>query len=159
MEKHLTGHIYYRSPYESDDNCGTCDGANCDRCNVVYTVNGVNSTFSDPGKAKAAEDAEKSLINLNHYGAQYFIKDDKLYASVWPVDSNGYVEVQCNEESARYKSKFDEVKQCHDRYDECNCTDKSEVKDGSPCSKFGCNDMKCYNKMKRGAITAKVVYL
>jgi len=33
---HLTGHTHYRSPYESDDNCGTCDGAKCDTCREVH---------------------------------------------------------------------------------------------------------------------------
>ena len=30
--KALTGHTHYGSPYESYDNCGTCDGAKCDYC-------------------------------------------------------------------------------------------------------------------------------
>ena len=33
---HYTGHTHYRSPYECDDNCGTCDGARCDSCHKVY---------------------------------------------------------------------------------------------------------------------------
>lgn len=33
-----TGHQYYRSPYESYDNCGTCDGARCDYCKKKYVV-------------------------------------------------------------------------------------------------------------------------
>ena len=28
----LTGHTHYGSPYESFDNCGTCDGALCESC-------------------------------------------------------------------------------------------------------------------------------
>lgn len=32
---HYSGHIHYRSPYESDDNCGTCDGARCDYCRKI----------------------------------------------------------------------------------------------------------------------------
>ena len=34
----LTGHMYYKSPYESCDGCGNCDGAKCDTCKVAYTV-------------------------------------------------------------------------------------------------------------------------
>ena len=34
----LTGHQYYNSPYESCDNCKTCDGARCDYCNTKYIV-------------------------------------------------------------------------------------------------------------------------
>jgi len=31
-ERHLSGHMHHRSPYECDDNCGTCDGARCENC-------------------------------------------------------------------------------------------------------------------------------
>lgn len=34
----LTGHMYYRSPYESCDGCGNCDGARCDICSKRYIV-------------------------------------------------------------------------------------------------------------------------
>jgi len=34
----LTGHQYYGSPYESCDSCGTCDGARCDGCKVVWIL-------------------------------------------------------------------------------------------------------------------------
>jgi hypothetical protein len=34
----LTGHTHYRSPYESYDNCGTCDGARCETCREMYEV-------------------------------------------------------------------------------------------------------------------------
>ena len=34
-EVHYTGHIYYKSPYECDNNCGTCDGGACDFCHKV----------------------------------------------------------------------------------------------------------------------------
>ena len=33
--KHYTGHTWYNSPYESDDNCGTCDGARCGTCREI----------------------------------------------------------------------------------------------------------------------------
>lgn len=34
----LTGHIYFNSPYESSDSCGTCGGGRCDSCHEVYDV-------------------------------------------------------------------------------------------------------------------------
>ena len=34
----LTGHMYYRSPYESCDDCGNCDGARCEYCKTKYIV-------------------------------------------------------------------------------------------------------------------------
>lgn len=39
----LTGHIYYRSPYESCDKCGTCDGAQCDYCKTKYIVKNLDT--------------------------------------------------------------------------------------------------------------------
>lgn len=38
VSKELTGHMYYRSPYESSDGCGNCNGARCDICHTKYTV-------------------------------------------------------------------------------------------------------------------------
>lgn len=32
---HKTGHMYYRSPIESDDRCGNCDGAKCEFCTDI----------------------------------------------------------------------------------------------------------------------------
>lgn len=32
---HYSGHTYYRSPFECDDSCGTCDGARCDYCRKI----------------------------------------------------------------------------------------------------------------------------
>lgn len=43
MTHDLTGHIYYNSPYESCDKCGTCDGARCDSCKQKYTVKDLKS--------------------------------------------------------------------------------------------------------------------
>lgn len=34
-QKHLSGHCYYRSPYETDDSCGNCNGARCDYCREI----------------------------------------------------------------------------------------------------------------------------
>lgn len=41
----LTGHIYFRSPYESCDSCGTCDGGRCDSCHEIWEV----TEFDDLG--------------------------------------------------------------------------------------------------------------
>ena len=38
----FTGHMHYGSPYESYDNCGTCDGANCNSCRTLYEVQGLD---------------------------------------------------------------------------------------------------------------------
>ena len=34
--KELSGHYYRNASHESADDCGNCDGANCDLCEVQY---------------------------------------------------------------------------------------------------------------------------
>jgi len=48
-EKHLSGHMHHRSPYECDDNCGTCDGARCEYCHEYkeYTLRDKSITLED----------------------------------------------------------------------------------------------------------------
>ena len=36
MYFHLTGHDHFMSPYETDDDCGNCSGAKCDRCHKIH---------------------------------------------------------------------------------------------------------------------------
>ena len=38
----LTGHMYYGSPYETCDDCGNCNGARCDYCDIVWIVEDTN---------------------------------------------------------------------------------------------------------------------
>lgn len=70
MREEFTGHIYYRSPYESCDNCGTCDGARCDYCKEKYTVenlrtNKVYYNGFDKEKAKRIKiDTEKDYSQI-----------------------------------------------------------------------------------------------
>lgn len=57
----FTGHTYYRSPYESCDSCGTCDGARCDTCREKYTVTNFTSDevyYSGYNKAEAEEELD-----------------------------------------------------------------------------------------------------
>ena len=42
-----SGHMYYGSPYETANRCGNCDGANCDRCNKVYSGDEFEFTYSE----------------------------------------------------------------------------------------------------------------
>jgi len=48
-ERHLSGHMHHRSPYECDDNCGTCDGARCEYCHEYkeYTLRDKSITLED----------------------------------------------------------------------------------------------------------------
>lgn len=38
LTKHLSGHMHFCSPYETDNDCGNCDGVKCDCCHDVYKV-------------------------------------------------------------------------------------------------------------------------
>lgn len=77
----LTGHIYYRSPYESCDSCGTCNGARCDNCREKYTVTNFASDevyYSGYNKAEAEEELDSrqehysDIIGdiISHYGSR-----------------------------------------------------------------------------------------
>ena len=35
-QKHLTHHMHYNSPFETDWDCGNCDGARCEGCHEYY---------------------------------------------------------------------------------------------------------------------------
>ena len=64
IEKSLTGHIYYGSPYESYDSCGTCDGANCHKCKTVYEACFVNDYESN----ETFDSYEKALCDIEKRG-------------------------------------------------------------------------------------------
>lgn len=77
----LTGHTYYRSPYESCDSCGTCDGARCDNCRKKYTVGNFASNevyYSGYNKAEAEEELDSRREHysdviadiISHYGSR-----------------------------------------------------------------------------------------
>jgi hypothetical protein len=61
LHEEKTGHQYYGTHmaiYESTDNCGTCDGARCDRCKTKYIVEDYDNAkllYSGFDKAKAEE--------------------------------------------------------------------------------------------------------
>ena len=62
VSRALTKHTHYQSPYECYDNCGTCDGANCDRCHERWEVSYLDSDkpskiFYTLEEAEAAKEA------------------------------------------------------------------------------------------------------
>ena len=169
MNKHLTSHMYYNSPIESDDNCGTCNGANCDTCKTVYTVEGFdNEIFCQIGDAEAAEVSLVELISLKEgsyfAGPAFVVKDGELYTEVYVRDvplecKTNMVFVLCNKNSPIYDTKLSEISERYSRYNTCICIDKMEITDGSPCSKYGCCDTSCYHEMKYGTRTEKKWYM
>ena len=63
----LTGHIYFRSPYESCDSCGTCDGGRCDSCHEMWEVTEFDDLELIPDgfkRFRKKEDAEKFVADL-----------------------------------------------------------------------------------------------
>lgn len=67
ISKLLTGHIYFNSPYEGCDSCGTCDGGRCDGCHERYAVTEFDDLGLIPGNYKVfqtKDDAEKFVEEL-----------------------------------------------------------------------------------------------
>lgn len=48
IDSYLSGHIFRGSSYESDDDCGTCDGARCAWCMEHYIVTVFDRPTSHP---------------------------------------------------------------------------------------------------------------
>jgi hypothetical protein len=146
--------MHHQSPYESDDNCGTCDGANCNTCREYYKVDGLDDmVFWTEKDALAGEKQIEKLIPLNkklYMGPpKFFIKDDVLNATIFLNTENikdcKYIDVLCNNESILYLSKFREIETQHLKYAQCRCIDKADP--NNECSKYGCTDKTCYREM------------
>lgn len=152
--KKYTGHMYRNSPYETDSDCGNCDGARCETCQLKFYSTITNDTFDTLDEGKEAEEMYFKLLR-NHkstYDLKFIIKDDKLYG----IDMDPKFEpILCDEESPLYQEYFEKTLRKFTRYNECKCTNKDDEDDGS-CCKYGCDDASCYNDMKnRGRVTKK----
>lgn len=89
-QKHYTGHIYYRSPYECDDNCGTCDGAKCEYCREI--IDPAHLEFSIAG-----DELEEILISIGVpkdcveeyvYSDSRYDKNKYGYDIKWPTEDD-----------------------------------------------------------------------
>ena len=38
LESYLSGHLYHGSAFETDSDCGNCDGARCSSCKEIFMV-------------------------------------------------------------------------------------------------------------------------
>lgn len=68
LSEELTGHIYYRSPFESCDSCGTCDGARCQTCRKKYIVRSSKSDtifYEGYNESEAKEELESLKNNYS----------------------------------------------------------------------------------------------
>lgn len=153
--KKYTGHMYRNSPYETDSDCGNCNGARCENCIIKFVSTETNKVCDTIEESKENEKAFKMLINdLSSYNITFFIKNDKLYCI--NIDDKKDA-ILCNEESPLYQEYFDTTKQKVARYTECVCNDKDDA--NNQCSKYGCDDSSCYIEMKRGKRIEKKWYM
>ena len=60
VTRYYSAHIYRNSPYESDDNCGTCDGASCDVCCEMWRVEGWNTNDEKDSTGRSFNSKEEA---------------------------------------------------------------------------------------------------
>lgn len=163
ITKHLSGHMYHRSPYESDDDCGTCDGAKCEHCRPYWEVAG-ERYYKEEEAIKAEETLTENIANLvpmklddwrQPDEGDFYLKDDELWVQVY---DNGYHDVKCNPDSPAYLEYWERAVERKHRYEICTCVDKDEEIEGD-CSKFGCTDGSCYREMFAGKRKNKKWYM
>lgn len=169
---HKTGHQYYNSPIECDDNCGTCDGARCETCRDQYEVWGIDKRFYNKEEAESTEkELEAANISLfpvipefhriNSAVPEYTVVDGVLCIQLWKSpkfkgDTDwGYRYLPCNQDSPAYSKELEAAQGRINKYNECLCTDKDKDDD---CNKMGCRDQSCYNEMKYRKRTEKKWY-
>ena len=65
---HLTGHMHYMSPIETDSDCGNCDGARCDKCHTYHEVSIITRGECDTHdwiNSKLTNQAQSFGVNYN----------------------------------------------------------------------------------------------
>lgn len=98
---HYSGHRYFRSPFESDDNCGTCDGARCDYCRKIVDKADLEfsictgTLYSILLEEGVPKDIASELAYSDFCGDKY-----KDYILIWP-DADKLKE--------RYPDKYEEL--------------------------------------------------
>lgn len=67
LTKCYSGHMYFNSPYETDNSCGNCDDAKCERCHERYRVTEHDELDLIPGGERIfrnMEDAKTFISDL-----------------------------------------------------------------------------------------------
>lgn len=89
INRALSGHIYYRSPYEGYDDCGTCDGGRCDSCYEMFEVTDFDKprsrivgTKEEALKLKAEWEFENSIENARNAG----VPEEEIIHSIKELD-------------------------------------------------------------------------
>ena len=84
---HYSGHDHYRSLFEMDNDCGTCSGAKCDRCEKIYDshiqANGIScDTLYDLAiEAGCPENIAEDMVYYDFYNPA---KNDG-WRFLWPT--------------------------------------------------------------------------
>ena len=103
MYSELTGHIYYRSPIESCDSCGTCNGACCGSCRKVYVVEDFgNDKIIYRGKD---EEEAKKVFNDNSYDYSDIISSILKYYNL----DNDWFDVYVKK-NAKHDTKYEPLR-------------------------------------------------
>ena len=89
-QQHMSHHMYRNSPFETDYDCGNCDGGSCDNCHAVvedahYEV-AIPCDKLEEMLAKVAgflpEDLRRDLVYDDY--KSYVVFEDKQYRISWP---------------------------------------------------------------------------
>lgn len=98
---HYTGHMYYNSPFESDDNCGTCDGARCDTCKKITIPAGIECGIP-------TDELKELLIKV---GVPENVAADMAYDDFYSPIKSGWKLIwpDENELKSKYPEKYDEM--------------------------------------------------
>ena len=117
--RRLTGHMHSGSAYETDSDCGNCDGARCDGCRSLYHAYGWSEEFAAAADAQAhGAEQFRRQAGLFEGGATctypvYVVKDGKLFAEFYEDGKDGAlggdVVRECNPESLAYAGVLADV--------------------------------------------------
>ena len=77
---HYSHHLHRRSPFETDDSCGNCDGAGCNFCRKVYDDEVVSSGI----------EVDKLEEICKQEGVPEDIAHDMIYNDFYSPSKSGY---------------------------------------------------------------------
>lgn len=82
---HYTKHMYRNSPYETDSDCGNCDGAACDYCNKIVDEgifnHGVECNILESWLIEAGVPED---IAIDAVYNDFYKPNVKKYRIIWP---------------------------------------------------------------------------
>lgn len=88
-----THHMHYNSPYETDSDCGNCDGARCDGCRKIINPAHLEFSIYTDHLEKAIREATPELTDdevsdlcYNDYCRNQIYHEGELYELVMPTE-------------------------------------------------------------------------